>query len=356
MMTMLEGLRPGVFPELVELENLINEYAQFVRLTTVDQVEYKGKRFPLYCLEIGSTSPEAPVFGLFGGVHGLERIGTQVILVFLRSFLNALTWDKTVQERLEKIRLVLMPIVNPVGMFHFRRSNGNHVDLMRNSPIEAVGPSINLGSGHRLSPYLPCYRGQPGKMEAEAQALVEVVRQKLLPAPISIALDVHSGFGVKDRIWFPWANSMQPFPLLHQVVAYKEILDKSYPYHVYQIEPSALHYVIHGDLWDYLFVEYLKKEGVRDGSPRNRSFLPFTLELGSWLWLKKNPLQAFNRLAFWHPLKTHRVRRIFRRHLHLFDFIQRSLISSDVWLLESENRREEYRQRGLEAWYGGSGE
>ncbi|MCB0362695.1 MAG: DUF2817 domain-containing protein, partial [Bdellovibrionales bacterium] len=125
-----EQISPGFFPEMLELESLMQEFPQFLRVTQVNQVEYRHKTFPLYCLEIGSDSPKAPTFGLFGGVHGLERIGTQVILVFLRSYLSALTWDKTCQDRLSQSRLVLMPIVNPVGMFHFRRSNGNNVDLM----------------------------------------------------------------------------------------------------------------------------------------------------------------------------------------------------------------------------------
>jgi hypothetical protein len=43
-------------------------------------------------------------------------------------------------------------------------------------------------------------------MEKEAQALCRVVDQHLFNSPLSIALDLHSGFGIQDRLWFPYAS------------------------------------------------------------------------------------------------------------------------------------------------------
>lgn len=43
---------------------------------------------------------------------------------------------------------------------------------------------------------------------------------------------------------------------------------------IYTIEPTCKEYVINGDLWDYLFDEFVERFGT------DRLFLPFTLEMG----------------------------------------------------------------------------
>ena len=72
--------------------------------------------FPIFTASIGSRDPLAPSVGFFGGIHGLERIGSQVVLDYMQSLLYRLPWDELLNRQLEKIRLVFMPIVNPGGM------------------------------------------------------------------------------------------------------------------------------------------------------------------------------------------------------------------------------------------------
>ena len=50
-------------------------------------VQFGGVAFPVFTATIGSTNPLAPAVGFFGGIHGLERIGTQVILHYMRALL-----------------------------------------------------------------------------------------------------------------------------------------------------------------------------------------------------------------------------------------------------------------------------
>ena len=52
---------------------------------------------------------------------------------------------------------------------------------------------------------------------------------------------------------------------------------------------------------------------------RTAFFLPLTLEMGSWLWVKKNPRQLFSRHGIFNPLIEHRQQRVLRRHLALLD-------------------------------------
>jgi hypothetical protein len=81
----------------------------------------------------------------------------------------------------------------------------------------------------------------------------------------------------------------------------------------------------HGDMWDYCF-HFLKKE--------NQVYLPLTLEMGSWIWVKKNPLQLFSRTGMYNPIKQHRLNRTLRRHRPFFDYILHSLYSHPVWTNE----------------------
>jgi murein tripeptide amidase MpaA len=132
----------------------------------------------------------------FGGVHGLERIGAEVVIAFLQNLVMRLSWDSALLKQLETMRLVFMPIVNPGGMRMGTRANPQGVDLMRNSPIEAQASVPFMVGGQRLSPRLPWYRGEFGKaMEAENQAVCQVVHSELLSRQFSISLDCHSGFG-----------------------------------------------------------------------------------------------------------------------------------------------------------------
>lgn len=331
------------FAELAQLEALIGQLGSQAQTEIVSHISYKNQEFPIYCISLGSTKPDAPVLAFFGGVHGLEKIGSEVILSYLQTLIHLLEWDEELNSRLQKSRLVFMPIINPVGVFRGTRCNGNGVDLMRNAPIEGSG-NTKLYSGHSFSPRLPWYRGNPTQMEAEAQALCQVVKQHLLQAPLSIALDLHSGFGLHDRLWFPYASSKAPFPGIAETYGLKQRFDRCYPHHFYKIEPMSQEYVINGDLWDYLYDEFMQPH-------QQRLFMPLTLEMGSWLWLRKSPLHLFQRHGLFHPLLPHRQQRILRRHFTLFDFLFRSVLYSAEWASLDEDQRIHNKKQAMALWY-----
>jgi hypothetical protein len=214
---------------------------------------------------------------------------------------------------------------------------------MRNAPIDAEGKT-RLYSGHRLTSRLPWFRGiADAPMEVEAQALCEVVRKYLFPSEVAMALDIHSGFGAHDRLWFPFANRLKPLPHLAEVMAIKLLFATVHPYHIYHIEPVAKSYVIHGDLWDYLYEEKL--------SQNNGFFLPWTLEIGSWIWLRKNPLNLFHRFGLYHPILPHRKQRVLRRHLMLLDFMQKLLLHPKLWLAPSPSNRADLQKSAMDLWF-----
>ncbi len=332
------------FAELDQLQRLIEQLASRAQVEIVENVSHKGANFPIHCISLGSQSPDVPVLAYFGGVHGLEKIGSEVILSYLQTIIELLDWDEEFNARLEKSRLVFVPIVNPVGVYRGTRCNGNGVDLMRNAPVEGNG-NTKLYSGHRLSPHLPWYRGEEQQMEAEAQALCGVVQKQIFDAPLAIAVDLHSGFGIHDRLWFPYASCREPFPAIAEAHALKSLFDRCYPNHFYKIEPMSQEYVINGDLWDYLYDQF-------QAHAPERLFLPLTLEMGSWLWLRKSPLHLFQRHGLFHPLLPHRQQRIMRRHFTLFDFLYRALLYPQHWASLDVATQQQHQQQALAHWYG----
>lgn len=328
---------------LTDLERVLQLAGDRVQTETVLQVECRGRTLPVYAITLGNPSPEVPAIGFFGGVHGLEHIGAEVVLSHLHSLVVRLGWDHTLHHQLEAMRLIFMPLVNPGGMVLGTRANPQGVDLMRNAPVEATEPVPSWVGGQRVSPRLPWYRGQNGTpMEPEAQALCDVVKRELLGSPFSMAVDCHSGFGVRDRLWFPFAHTRQPLHHLAEMFALQSLFRQTYHHHPYVFEPQSLQYLTHGDLWDYLYLQ-----SRQDG---DSVFLPLTLEMGSWLWIKKNPRQLFNRWGIFNPIIGHRQQRVLRRHSALLDFLGRAACSARGWLPEPEHRLGLHAQ-ALEHWY-----
>ncbi|HTY98409.1 MAG TPA: M14 family zinc carboxypeptidase [Rhodocyclaceae bacterium] len=338
-------MSPSPFPELAELERIIEEGAPFLETRTVCEATAGERRFPVYAVTLGNPTADVPAVGFFGGFHGLERIGAEVVLVYLRSLVVRLRWDSVLHKELESVRLVFMPLVNPGGIVRGTRANPRGVDLMRNAPIESAQPVPFLIGGQRLSPGLPWYRGPANApMEAESQAVCRVVEEELHARPFSLAIDCHSGFGLHDRIWFPYAHTPLPIEHLAEIHALKTAFDETYSNHNYLFEPQSRQYLAHGDIWDYLY--------RRTSADPARVFLPLTLEMGSWLWVKKNPRQIFSRHGIFNPLIGHRQQRVLRRHLSWLDFLGRAACGYRRWLPTGEERAR-HREAALELWYRG---
>lgn len=104
--------------------------------------------------------------------------------------------------------------------------------------------------------------------------------------------------------------------------ALKNIFVQSHSHHRYIIEPQSLQYLAHGDLWDHLYLQALRHI--------DRVFLPLTLEMGSWLWVKKNPRQLFSRHGIFNPLIEHRQQRVLRQHQLLLDFLSRAACGQET--------------------------
>jgi hypothetical protein len=331
-------------PEILALERVIELGAGRLQSRVVTQVKSReGVAHPVYVVTLGNPDIDVPAVGYFGGVHGLERIGSEVVIAYLHSLVMRLQWDSTLLRQLESVRLVFMPVVNPGGMALGTRANPGGVDLMRNAPVDSLEPVPFLVGGQRISSRLPWYRGSlHAPMEPENLAVCEVVSAELLSRRFSMAVDCHSGFGATDRIWFPYAHTRAPIAHLAEMKALKTIFSQSHSHHRYIFEPQSLQYLAHGDLWDHLYRVACEDE--------DRIFLPLTLEMGSWLWVKKNPRQLFSRHGMFNPLIEHRQQRVLRQHQSFLDFLSRAACGRALWLPHPEVRPAVHAS-ALAEWY-----
>ena len=330
-----------VLPELQQLEQLIAQAPDQLHVEVLAQVPHMAQQLPLYLLSLGNPEPTLPAIVLVGGVHGLERIGTQVVLAYLQTLLSRLSWDLCLQHTLQQCRIHFIPLVNPAGMANGWRANGNSVDLMRNAPVECTEGAAWLVGGQRISRAIPWHRGRSDKMETESSAVTDFIQRELFKRPFSLVLDCHSGFGTTDRLWFPYAKSRrEPIAHLAEMYRLRQLLAQTYPHQNYIFEPQAQHYLCHGDLWDYLYDLALA---------HNTIMLPLTLEMGSWNWVRKNPFQLLSSLGMFHPVKPHRVKRVLRSHLILINFLINSTMSYQNWLPKAN--REQLNAAARQLWY-----
>ncbi len=172
------------------------------------------------------------------------------------------------------------------------------------------------------------------------------MRREVFPAKVALSIDVHSGYGKVDRLWFPYAKTKTPFASVPQAMALKHLLDKAYGNHIYRVEPQCREYLAHGDLWDYLYDDYRQRQPQGD-------YIPFTLEMGSWLWVKKNWRQLFSLPGIFNPRLPHRERRILRRHTPLLDLLLRAVQSPEPWTQLNHAKRQRLLRHGHDLWYGG---
>ncbi len=329
-------------PELLWIERIIRNFSDAFDNRVVSSINYKGIQFPIYQLQLGSSDLNSPVLLLTGGVHGVERIGTQVILAWLETTLTQLEWDEELARKLNNVKVILLPIVNPTGMFDNSRCNYRGVDLNRNGPLDAEGKTPWLAGGQRLSKRIAWYRGKQGEMEIENQCLHQILKHEVFNHPLGLVLDLHSGFGIQDRLWIPYAFRNEPIGNIEDYVALKLLWERTYKHHNYLFEPQSLHYLSSGDIWDFFCIESKNKS--------NCKFIPLTLEMGSWTWVKKRPQQLFSFSGLFHPKIPHRHSRVLRRHLVLLDFLISASINHKNWI-PTEKQTTLLKQAAKSLWY-----
>lgn len=291
----------------------------------------EGFRFPIHAIEIGTEKAiqKRPV-GLVAGVHGLETVGIRILLDFLEFILHKKSEGFLPEIEKGKLGLVVIPILNPGGVARKTRSNPAGVDLMRNSGVEAeMAPP--LFGGQTWTNQLPYYRGT--SLEPESRALYRFVYHYFFSNENAImpVLDLHSGFGTVDHVWWPYARTKTPCldtPIYEKMAQY---LTEGRKHNRYKFGPQSETYTTHGDLWDRFYDHYTEK--FTEPNPKHKArFLPLTLEVGTWSDLKDNPTKIFRKRGIFNPARENKFETIVTHREFLRDFLLLSQSELKDWL------------------------
>ena len=78
----------ATFDEHETLKTILREGLGQFEIETVCEIQTRRAPFPVFPIftaSISSRDPLATSIGFFGGIHGLERIGSQVVLDYMQS-------------------------------------------------------------------------------------------------------------------------------------------------------------------------------------------------------------------------------------------------------------------------------
>lgn len=330
-------------PEMYRLDKLMDHSEGILGFESLAYVSLDDQQYPIPFLTLGNLSQCKTIFFITAAIHGVERIGTQALLAWLQTVIQRHRWDALWRGQFEQdIAIAILPMVNPTGMIKNTRCNGNGVDLNRHAPIDAEDPVPFLLGGQRISKHIPWYRGRKGvDAEIEFQILEKTVDRLTQTGKPVIALDIHSGFGFRDQLWIPYAYRKQPINDVAIYMALKILWERNYPHHNYAFEPQSSAYLSHGDVWDY-FHRKVQAEG--------NLLLPLTLEMGSWNWVKKRPVQLLSFSGLFHPTVPHRHARVLRQHLGLLDFLLAATRNFEAWR-PRDDQWYAMEQVALSMWY-----
>ena len=301
-------------PELLQLKRLAKNYSDILIMEELGEIEHMGYRSPVNAFYIShKPNPELPTVAFFSCFHGVEWIGSRVLVNFIEHLIREITWDEDIKALTEKVNICGIPVVNPIGRLEHNRSNGNGIDLMRNAPVRSDKALLLLG-GQKFSRHIPWYMGEG--LEKENVIVSKFLDDNVFPSDFKITIDIHSAFLRGSRIWIPYASGKKlpekETKLFRQV---RKTLNSVYKYNPYKYQKQENIYKTHGDFWDHSF--------DRHGSSAKGTFLPITLEISSREWSVRNFLRKWSLEALFSPSNRKQENSEYIKHIMVFDFIIR---------------------------------
>ncbi len=171
------------YDELVtDITETIQAYEGIVSCDVIGR-SVQGK--DIYALTVG----RGPVQVLLtAGVHARENANTPLIMQCLFDYLHAAAaGDEEKAQMLDKVTLVVVPLVNPDGYQYClkkhngkKKTNANNVDINRNFPCKYWGSKVKKPGNFYPGPF-------PGS-EPETQAIMALFDQY----SFALAIDIHS--------------------------------------------------------------------------------------------------------------------------------------------------------------------
>ena len=94
------------------------QHSNYWTFETTQSVHAKGTDFPLWkvtCENKKSPTPskDKVCLILVGGIHGLERIGSQLCVSLIEKYYELSRWDFVFKHELENLKIVFFTFANP---------------------------------------------------------------------------------------------------------------------------------------------------------------------------------------------------------------------------------------------------
>jgi hypothetical protein len=179
-----------------ELANLASANPSLVTLKTAPHKSVEGR--DVKYVEI-ANDVEAydgrPTYFMMGALHGDEWAAGEHTLEFVYDVINTSKTNPKVKALLDKVRMIVMPVVNVDGWVNNTRANSRGVDMNRNY---AFGWGSNIGANFNS-------RGSGPSSEPEVQNTMEIVKRNQVVALLTNHNNTHAFFypGLEIAAGFP---------------------------------------------------------------------------------------------------------------------------------------------------------
>lgn len=179
-----------------ELANLASANPTLVTLKTAPNKSVQGR--DVKYVEIAnnvSVQDGRPVYFMMGSIHGDEWAAGEHTMEFIYDVINTSKTNPKVKALLDKVRMIVMPVVNVDGWVANTRANSRGVDMNRNY---AFGWGSNIGVSF-------AGRGTGPSSEPEVQNTMEIVKNNQVVALLTNHNNSHAFFypGLEVAAGFP---------------------------------------------------------------------------------------------------------------------------------------------------------
>ena len=169
-----------------------------VKLAARKSVEGRDIKYMEITNNVSSVSDGKPVFFLMASIHGNEQAAGEQGMEFAYDVINTGKTNPKVAAILDRVRMIVMPIVNVDGWVRFRRANcggavvapntcnATGVDMNRNYPF-GWGSNVNGSSTF-------ANRGAGPGSEPEVQNTMDIVKNNQVVALITMHTNSHAFF------------------------------------------------------------------------------------------------------------------------------------------------------------------
>ncbi len=154
---------------------------------------------------------------IFGGFHGDELLGARLVFQYAEYLAT--------MDRVQPVRIVIVPVMNPDGLFLNTRTNANGVDINRNFPTEnwkadSRSPRTNPGKAPASEPetraVMKLLEKYPPNRIVSVHTPLKVVNYDGPGKLMAEAMAVHNQYPVSGDIGYPTPGSFGTFAGVEQ--------------------------------------------------------------------------------------------------------------------------------------------